>query len=271
MRGFQVYGDGQWRVMPHGGGLLGGATRIDLNTILCASRYKGMFSISTVDGSVKDVNWTLPDKDCCVFLHSTPSGRVLAITAEPVMPSQLTRNDSGAFGKLLVFENGQAKVLLDGFDFDEGWFDKGRPVVDAPEGTFIATSGGGIVFVSADSSQVKRLDWRFGIPTPNVDRIRIQGDLLYLLDRSKGLAIVDWQKLLRQAESPEKDRWDVRLASLDPVTAVDGSVWWLDTTMLPGQLCCWREGKLTHIPLKDASRGSSPIPAASATSMARHG
>ena len=177
IKGFHIYDSGQWRTSQHSGGLLGGVAPIDSKTILLASRYKGFVSLSTADGSVKDIDWMLPDKDSCVFLHRNPSGHMLAITAEPVMPSQLRRNDAGAFGRLVVFVNGQAKVLLDGVDRGEGRFDKGRPVVDTPKGTFIATVGGGVIFVPSDASQARRLDWKFNIPTPNVDRMRVQGNL----------------------------------------------------------------------------------------------
>jgi hypothetical protein len=259
MKGFQVYDNGQWRAVPHSGGLLGGAASIDSDTILCATRYKGIFSLSTADGSVKDVEWTLPDKDSCVFLHSTPSGHVLAITAEPMMSWQLKRNDAGAFGKLVVFVNGRARVLLDGMDWGESRFDKGRPVVDTPQGTFIATVGGGVVFVPSDASQARRLDWRFNVPTSNVDRMRVQGILLYLLDRTKGLAVVDWEKLLSQPESPEKDRWSIYRASAVPAAADDGAIWWLEANRAAGQLSCWRNGKLTHISLEGSMISAAAV------------
>ncbi len=252
-KGFQIYDQGRWRAVPHAGGLLGGVTLIDPNTVLCATRYKGMFSLSTVDGAVRDVNWVLPDKECCVFLHRMPSRHVLAITAEPVPVSQLTRTEAGTFGKLVVFEAGCARVLLDGIDAGAGWFDKGRPVVDTPQGTFIATVGGGLVFVSADASQAKRLDWRFGVPVTNIDRLRVQGRLLYALDRARGLAILDWEKLLRQPETPERDRWSVYASSAAPVLTTDGAVAWLDAGKAAGELDVWREGKLTRMPL-DGSR-----------------
>jgi hypothetical protein len=248
MKGFHVYADGQWRAVSHSGGLLGGAASIDSHTILCAPRYKGMFSISATDGSIKDVTWALPDKESCIFLHSTPSHHVLAITAEPIAAAQLTRNAEGGFGKLVVFESGQAKVLLDGIDYGEGSFDKGRPAVDTPQGTFIATVGGGIVFVPTNASQARRFVSNFTVPTLNVDRMRVRGDALYLLDRVKGLAIVDWTKLLRMTPSPEmKDQWDVYFIRAAPVVAKDGAIWWLDAGKVPGQLNCWRDGNLTKV------------------------
>jgi hypothetical protein len=248
IKGFQVYDDGQWRTVSHSGRLLGGVAPIDSNTILCASRYKGMFSVSTVDGSIKDVNWTLPDKESCVFLHRTPSQRILAITAEPIASSQLARNAEGAFGKLVVFENGRAKVLLDGMDYGEGSFDKGRPAVDTAQGTFIATVGGGIVFVPTDASQARRFDSRANVPILNADRMRVRGDRLYLLDRAKGLAVMDWTKLLHATESAGmKDRWRVYQISAAPAVAKDGSIWWLDAGKTPERLNCWRDGNLTQV------------------------
>jgi hypothetical protein len=250
LKGFQIYDEGQWRTAPHPGGLLGGATLIDSNNVLYATRYQGLFSLSTADRSGKDVDFTLPDKEACVFLHSTPSRRVIAITAEPIASSQLMRTEAGAFGKLVVFENGRAKVLLDGIDLSEGRFDKGRPVVDTSQGTFIATVGRGLVFISSDGSQARRLDWRYNIPTPNVDRMRVQGDLLYLLDRTKGFAIVNWKKLLNRSESLEKDRWKVYVTATEPASTPDGALWWLDANNTSGQLNRWREGNLTHVSLE---------------------
>jgi hypothetical protein len=253
LKGFQVYDEGQWREMSHSGGLLGGAALIDSTTILCASRYKGLFSLSVSDGSIKNVNWALPDKESCIFLHSTPSHHVLAITAQPIASSQLTRNAEGAFGKLVVFENGRAKVLFDGMDYGEGSFDKGRPVVDTPQGTFIASIGGGIVFVPSDASQARRFDSRFNVPTLNVDRMRVLGNTLYLLDRVKGLAIVDWPKLLRMTESTEiKDRWNIYRISAEPVVAKDGAIWWLDANKAPGQLNCRQDGNLKQVSPEDS-------------------
>jgi hypothetical protein len=250
IKGFQVYDQNEWRPVAYPGGLIAGAVLVDSSTILCATRYKEMFSVSTAGGTVTDVNWTLPGRDCCVFLHGTPSHRVLAITAEPVMTSQLARTEAGAFGKLVVFENGKVRVLLDGVDGGGGRFDKGRPAVDTPAGTFIATVGGGLVFVSADASQVRRFDWRYDIPTANVDRMRVQGSLLYLLDRNRGIAIVDWEKLLRQAESAGQERWSTYTASLDPVTSADGAVWWLNDGRPSAELCRWRDGKPTRVSLE---------------------
>jgi hypothetical protein len=250
IQGFQVYDNGQWRTSQHSGGLLGGATPIDSNTILCASRFKGLFSLSTADGSVKNVDWTLPDRESCVFLHKNLAGYVLAITAEPMFMPQLKRNEAGSVGKLVVSANGQSRVLLDGVDWGEGRFDKGRPVVDTPGGTFIAAAGGGVVFVPSNASQARRLDWKFNIPTANVDRMRVHGSLLYLLDRSRGLAILNWEKLLSQPESPERNRWSIYRTTAAPAAAGDRAIWWFDANSAAGQLNCWRDGQLTHFSLE---------------------
>jgi hypothetical protein len=260
VKGFQVLDEGQWRAVSPSSGLLGGATAIDSNAILFASRYKGIFSISAADDSIKDVDWKLPDKDGYIFLHSTPSHHVLAITAEPVASSKLARSPEGAIGKLVVFENGRPRVLLEGIDYSEANFDKGRPVVDTPQGTFIATVGGGLLFVSPDASQARRFDWRFNVPTMSVDRMRIQGNRLFLLDRNKGLAVVDWARLLRMPEAPaKKDRWDLYMTSTDFTVASDGAIWWFDRSREPGQLNCWRNGKLTHVSLEGIQLERSPF------------
>jgi hypothetical protein len=252
MKGFQVYGDGRWRSVSHDGGLLGGAIAMDSDSILYASRYKGMFTLSTVDGSIREVDWKLPENESCVFLHVTPSHQVLAITAAPAPSSQSLRKEDGSFGKLVLFENGRARVLLDGMDFAESKYDKGRPVADTPLGTFIASSGGSLVFVPSDASQARRLDWKFNVPMMNVERMRIQGNLLYLLDRTNGLAVMDWEKLLRMPASLEKnDQWDIHSILAEPAAGLDGSIWWIDADKTPGQLSCWRDGKLTSVPLED--------------------
>jgi hypothetical protein len=257
MNGPRFYEDGQWRTMPGASAQLGGATPIDSNTILCATRNSGMFSLSLTDGSIKDVPWTLPEKEGCVFLHSTPSHHVLAITAESVASPWVKQNSDGTVGKLVVFEKGRARVLLDGIDLGDSLgmrganhFNKGRPVVDTPQGTFIATIGKGLVFVPSDASQARRFDWRFNIPTSNAARMRVRGNLLYMLDHT-GLAVVDWTKLLRMPEpSPKEERWTVYTASAQPAAAPDGTIWWLDRRKLPGQLNRWRDGKLTSVSLE---------------------
>jgi hypothetical protein len=251
MKGFQVYGDGSWRSVSHDGGLLGGAIAMDSDSILYASRYKGLFTLSTADGSIGEVDWKLPEKESCVFLHGTPSHQVLAITSEPVLSSQSMRKEDGSFGKLVLFENGRARVLLDGMDFAESKYDKGRPVADTPLGTFIASAGGSLVFVPSDASQARRLDWKFNVPMMNVERMRVQGNRLYLLDRTNGLAVMDWENLLRMPASLEKnDRWDIHLILAEPAAGLDGSIWWIDACKTPGQLSCQRDGKLTSVPLE---------------------
>jgi hypothetical protein len=261
MKGFQVYDDKQWHTVLLPGGPIGGAVAIDSKSILCAARDKGMFSISLSDGSIKELDWTLPDKESCVFLHRTPSNHVLAITARPMSQPALLQNSDGQTGKLVVFKNGKAKVLLDGIDGNERieWrpspFVNGRPVVDTPQGTFIATVGRGVIFVPSDASQARRLDWNFNIPTSNVIRMRVRDNLLYLLDRFSGLAIVDWTKLLRMPEASQKGQWEVYPISAEPVAAPaaapDGSILWLDRSKFPGQLNCWKDGKLTSVSLED--------------------
>jgi hypothetical protein len=132
-------------------------------------------------------------------------------------------------------------------------FNKGRPVVDTPQGTFIATIGRGIVFVSSDASQARRFDWRHDIPTSTVARMRVRGNLLYLMDNNTGLAVVDWTKLLRMPEpSPREDSWKIYAASAQPVAAPDGAIWWLDRPRLPGRLNRWRDGKLTSVSLESS-------------------
>jgi hypothetical protein len=259
-KGFQVYNDKQWRTVLPPGGRIDGAVMIDSKAILCAARDKGMFSISLSDGSIKELNWTLPEKESCEFLHKTSSNHVLAITARPAAQSALLQNSDVGHGKLVVFKNGSARVLLDGIDGNEriewrpGPFVNGRPVVDTPQGTFIATVGRGIVFIPSDASRARRLDWHFNIPTPNVIRMRVRDNLLYLLDRFTGLAIVDWTKLLRTPDESQKGRWNVYTIAAEPVAepaaAPDGAIWWLDRSKLPGQLNCWRDGKLTSVPLE---------------------
>ena len=70
---------------------------------------------------------------------------------------------------------------------------------------------------------------------PNIHRMRIQGNLLYLLDREKGFAILDRQKLLGQTESHQVKQWQVYTTAGDPVLSTDGSVWWLSAN-LSGEL-----------------------------------
>jgi hypothetical protein len=258
VNGPRYYEDGQWRATPGPSAQLSGAILIDSDTILCATRNSGMFSLSLSNGSIKDVPWTLPEKESCVFLHSTPPHRMLAITANSAASPWLMQNSDGTAGKLVVFDNGRARVLLDGIDLSDSLgmrgasqFSKGRPVVDTPQGTFIATVGRGIVFVSSDASQARRFDWRYDIPTSNVARMRVRGNLLYLMDNNTGLAIVDWTKLLRMPEpAPKQDSWKIYAAAAQPAAAPDGTIWWLDRSSLPGQLNRWRDGKQTSVPLE---------------------
>jgi hypothetical protein len=265
--GFHVYEDGQWRTVSPSGGQLGGAVPIDSNTILCATRNKGLYSLSLADGSIKTVDWALPDKEGCVFLHHTPSRNVLAITAAPagqpnaaapVAPPAPKRGSDAAIGKLVVFKDGRSNVLLDGIDSAErmgtlpGPLETKRPVVDTPQGTFISAVGRGIVFVSSDGSKAKLFDWRFNIPTLNAARMRVRDNLLYLLDPDTGLAVVDWTKLIRMPEpSPGADRWDTYTAAAEPTGTPDGAIWWLDRGKTPGLLNCWRDGKLTSVALEN--------------------
>jgi hypothetical protein len=214
-----------------------------------------MFTFSLADGSEKAVGWTLPDKESCIFLHRTPSNHVLAVTAEAKDPTQMTRTSDRTFGKLVVFKDGRANVLLDGMDAGGSRvgalsrFLKGRPAVDTPQGTFIATMGRGIVFVSSDASRARRFDWRFNIPTLNVTRMRVRDNLLYLLDSNAGLAVVDWTRLIRMPEPPDWNRWDLYTVSMAPAGTPDGAIWWLDQSQSPGRLNCWRHGTLTQMPL----------------------
>lgn len=225
--GFHVYDGETWRIVSCLGDKLGGAVLATNGVIICGTRYKGVYAISKATEDVTHVFWRLPYDEHCVLLHAMPRGRFLAITAPLSSFMRMPPRKRGWIGSLLAVERNTTSVLLNGVDFRQVCRDKSRPVVDVEGGTFLATAQAGLLFVSADCSTVRRIDWRHGFPLPNADRMRVAGDRLYLLDRERGFAVVDWRSLLTQEELPSSGNWEVWETASDAYTSSEGAFWYV--------------------------------------------
>jgi len=236
IEGFQVCQKGRWRKVPLSVGKLGGVALGRDGKIIYGGRYKGFGSLSPGDERQSALSWNLPPGENCLFLHAMPNGKLLAITARPSMFMRLPPQKGGWRGTLLTVDAvGNVRVLLDGVDFGKVYHDAGRPVVDTDKGTFFAAGNSGLIFVPVDGNEARRVDWKNGIPIPNVERMRLVGNLLYILDRERGFAILDWRKSLEQPQAEEQKEWELHIASGEPRMGPDGSVWML-TAAIPGEL-----------------------------------
>jgi len=236
IKGFDVYQDGKWRVVSHEGGKLGGAILRDSKTIIAGSRYDGIFTMDVESGVVHKMDIALPPYENPMFLHRTAAGRLLTIVARRAQFVRLSPAHDGWIGQLLALKDGRVRTLLTNVDFKRVCHDKGRPTADVPEGTFLAEAHSGLLFVSSDLDMVKRLDWRYGIPVPNIDRMRILDRCLCILDRERGFAILDYPRLLRIPESSATTSWAV-LATAAPATiCADKSIWYV-TASDPAEVC----------------------------------
>lgn len=226
IEGFHVYQNGEWRVVPHGAGKLGGAILEGRSDIIACGRYTGWVRMDARNGAVSEISYSLPPSEHGLFLHRTLRGNMLMIAACPTKVAWLATDRGGWLGQLLGIKNGQVQTLLSGVDLERVYHDKGRPVVDVPEGTLLAESRTGLLFVSADFQTVKRFDWKYGVPLPYIERMRISGRYLYALDRERGFAILDYRRLLRTRETPAAQNWTVFYASArSPVISPDGTLW----------------------------------------------
>jgi hypothetical protein len=264
IQGFDVYQDGTWRNVSNGVGKLGGVILTNQKVLLCGWRDKRAFAARFDGTQLTDLPWQFPVRERCVFLHCTAAGQQLAITH----PMDLARFDcfmngrpatNGGIGALVAIEENGVRPLLEAVDFVRANYDKGRPAVDTAAGTFIAASRAGLVFVSADLKTVKRLDWRYGMPVVNVDRLRIAGDWLYALDRNRGFAILDWRKLASLAEAPGTRRWEVHAVVREPLLGADGTVWYL-TASVPRKIRRCDPDGLMEFPLDFIRAGTGSAP-----------
>lgn len=249
LEGFHVYQDGAWRIVPRDGGKLGGLVLDGSGALLAGSRYEGLFRFDPATGAAENLDIPLPENEHTLFLHRNPAGHLLMVVARPSLLMRLAPMRNGWLGQLLAIRDSQIQVLLDGVDFSRDYYDKGRPAVDVPEGTFLAEPQSGLLFISADATTVRRLDWRFGVPLRHIDRMRVHGRQLFLLDRQQGFAILDYPTLLEMDESPVAENWSEHIAAAPPAVAPDGSAWFV-TASVPGELRHWRGTNETSVSLE---------------------
>lgn len=250
IEGFHVYQDGAWRVVPHSEGKLGGVVEFKDGTLYCGARYKDFFSLSPADGGVTNLDWRLPNDEHCIFLHRLGRSGVLGITARPSMFNRLHPEKAGWVGSLFAVVQGEVRELLDGVDFGKVYHDKGRPALTMEDGVLLAAGNAGLVFVSNDAHRVFRLDWRYGIPTSNIDRMRAAGDQLFLLDRRRGFAVVSWRELSSSPPTAGIEAWDVAAIAASPTLSSDGAVWYLVATC-PAVLRCAKGKEVAEYAVPD--------------------
>ena len=225
IEGFHVYQDGQWRVVPLSSVKLGGTILEGQNEVIAFGRYTGMFRIDARNNAIKETTSSPPFDKNCIFFHRTPTGNLLLIAAWPAKVIGLASDRGGWMGQLLAVQNGRIQTLLNEVDLERVYHDKGRPVVDVPEGTLLAESRNGLIFVSADLSTIKRFDWRYGVPLPYIERMRIFGRNLYALDRERGFTVIDYRRLLHAQETPSTRNWRVFYTPEQSTMSPDGTMW----------------------------------------------
>lgn len=249
VQGFHVYQDGGWRTVSFGRKIGGVVPEKAGNAMRVACRYSNLTDVAAADGAARELALDLPPGEHCLFLHRTPAGHLLAVAARPSMHDRLAPIYGGRVGQLLAIRDRQVQVLLPGVDCARKVYDRGRPVADVPEGTFIAEALSGLLFVSADLKTVKRLDWRVGLPLSEVTRLRVCGNRLYILDSSRGFAAYDYRRLLDAGEASEARSWETVAVASAPVMSRDGSVWYV-TAAQPAELRRCRGTQVTSIALE---------------------
>lgn len=238
---------------------LGGMVLVGSNMLVCGTPSKGFFSIKAEGGSVQGLPWRLPTNDLCIFLHYQPSGQYIIISSPSVNNSNRVIGVNGRIGSLLTIKDDQEHVILDGVDSGPIRHDKGRPAVDTPMGTFIARAYAGLVFVSTNPAVCWYTDWRHGFPLPNIDRMRVKDDKLYLLDRKRGFVVADWRKMINCPFTQKNNDWKEYLGASNPMLSSDGTVWFL-TADIPVKLRCVSGERIDDYPLRDADLPMFPAP-----------
>jgi hypothetical protein len=244
IKGFHVYRNNTWNVVSNIVDKLGGVVEIDDNTLCCGTRYKGFLNISTASGSTSNLNWKTPKDEHCIFLHSLGKKGLLAITARPSKFMRLPPQKQGRIGTLLSINNGKVRTLLNGVDMKKVYHDKGRPAVNTPAGTFLATANDGLIFVDQNAQKAHRINWRQGLPVSNIERMRLAGDNLMMLDRERGFVAAPWRQLINARPLATTKHWQLTAVACPPTTTSDGAVWYL-TADIPATLCCEKNGVTT--------------------------
>lgn len=240
---FLVCKSNRWHSAACPSSKLGGMVLISSNTVVCGAPYKGFFSVKVnspdpdyagqLSTTVQMLPWHVPTNEQCIFLHYQPSGLYIIISASAVDGENRVPAKNGYLGSLTIIENNQERVILSGVDFGPVRHDKGRPVVDTPVGAFIARGHSGLMFVSTNPIVCWQSDWRHGFPLPNIDRMRVKDDKLYLLDRKRGFVIADWHKMINCPLTQKDKDWKEYISASNPMLSEDGTMWFLTADAPP--------------------------------------